>query len=134
MSKVVRVDDELAAWLEGYAKERGAAMSDVVSTALAGFKDDCERGVPELRRAAREQTYAARTVQGSGDCPQRAGDLPHEWGSGEERPCVYCGMPGRAAHDPARPQRGHLAQAAARRAEVFANLRTPDSIAGRKPK
>jgi hypothetical protein len=148
MSKVVRVDDELAAWLEGYAKERGAAMSDVVSTALAGFKDDCERGVPELRRAAREQTYvrdkAAELEQGVGVCPKRAPGLGHVWAgvhaSGDSRnPCRFCGTPGRQARDAqGRPvgEPGFFEKATDGRSDVFNELRAPASVkkwAGGKP-
>jgi hypothetical protein len=60
VSKVVRVsDDGLVEWLEGYAKQRKVPVSKVVTAALAGFRDDCERGVPDLPRAEAEHRVQA---------------------------------------------------------------------------
>jgi hypothetical protein len=140
----LRLDPELVAWVDGYAKERGVSRTDLLESALAGFKDDAERGVPELRRAAREQaSYSGRaTERGVGDCPERGVGLGHVWmgvkASGDERnPCRFCGTPGRQARDAqGRPvgEPGFFEKATMGRLDVIGGLRTPDSIAMRKPK
>lgn len=50
MSKLVslRIDDELVAWAEAYAKQRGSSRSAVLEEALRSFRQDCEGGVPDL--------------------------------------------------------------------------------------
>jgi predicted transcriptional regulator len=140
----VRVPEEVADWLDEYAKARGASRAEVIESALAGFKDDCERGVPELRKLAREQaSYTGRVKdRGVGDCPERGVGLGHVWmgvkASGDSRnPCRFCGTPGRQDRDAqGRPvgEPGFFERAAQGRVDVLGDLRTPDSIAMRKPK
>lgn len=50
MAKVlsVRVDDDLAAWVEGYAVERGVRRAQVLEGALREFRGLCASGVPDL--------------------------------------------------------------------------------------
>jgi predicted transcriptional regulator len=104
----VRLDDETTEWLDRYAEERGTDKGTILRSAIESFRDDCERGVPELRRAAREQaSYSGRAAERAG-----VGDLPGArrgaWGmSGpgvkasaiERNPCRFCGTPGRQARD-----------------------------------
>jgi hypothetical protein len=142
----LRLDPELVAWVDGYARERGVSRTDLLESALAEFRVDCERGVPELRQKAREQSYVrdhrAELEQGVGVCPERAPGLGHVWAgvhaSGDDRnPCRFCGTPGRQARDAqGRPvgEPGFFERATQGRVDVIGGLRTPDSIAGRKPK
>lgn len=53
MAKVlsVRVDDDLAEWVEGYASRRGAKRAQVHEAALRAFRDLCASGVPDLPEA-----------------------------------------------------------------------------------
>jgi predicted transcriptional regulator len=74
----VRVPEEVADWLDEYAKARGASRAEVIESALAGFKDDCERGVPELRKLAREQASYTGRVRSAGSGTARSA----VWGSG----------------------------------------------------
>jgi Arc/MetJ-type ribon-helix-helix transcriptional regulator len=138
----VRVPEPLLDWLDEYAKQRGASRTEVIETALVGFREDTERGVPELRRMAREQARNTGRVddRGVGDCPKRAEGLGHVWAgvkaSGDSRnPCRFCGTPGRQARDAqGRPvgEPGFFERATRERMEVLGGLRTPDSISGRK--
>jgi predicted transcriptional regulator len=136
MAKVVsvRVPEDLADWLDGYAERRGVKRGDLIATALAGFREDCESGVPELRRTAELQAYTNRAEErGVGDCPSREGDLGHVWGGGPSNACSFCGAAGRADHDPSLApgeQAGHFAQATLARAELFSRLRQPQSVRG----
>lgn len=142
----VRLDEETTAWLERYAEERDVDKGTVLRSAIESFRVDCERGVPELRQKAREQTYVrdhrAELEPGVGVCPKRAPGLGHVWAgvhaSGDSRnPCRFCGTPGRQARDAqGRPvgEPGFFERATMERLDVIGGLRTPDSIAGRKPK
>jgi predicted transcriptional regulator len=136
----VRLDDETTEWLDRYAEERGTDKGTILRSAIESFRDDCERGVPELRRAAREQTYvrdkAAELEQGVGVCPKRAPGLGHVWAgvhaSGDSRnPCRFCGTPGRQARDAqGRPvgEPGFFEKATDGRSDVFRQLRAPASV------
>jgi hypothetical protein len=55
MAKVVsvRVPEDLADWLDGYAERRGVTRGALVLSALVEFRDSAERGVPDLDRAPR---------------------------------------------------------------------------------
>ena len=124
MSKVLslRVPDGLAEWADEYAEARGVKRADLLVSALESFREDCERGVPEIRERAREQAALSRGDQderGVGDCPDRPGVLGHIWRMGEDRVnrCRFCGVLGRE----------FLQGASERRAELFAGLRTPRS-------
>jgi predicted DNA-binding protein len=44
----VRLDDETTEWLERYAKERGTDKGAVLRSAVAAFREDAERSVPDL--------------------------------------------------------------------------------------
>lgn len=50
MAKVlsVRVDDDLAQWVESYAQQRDASRTQVHEAALVAFRGLCETGVPDL--------------------------------------------------------------------------------------
>jgi predicted transcriptional regulator len=140
----VRLDEDTTEWLDRYAEERGTDKGTILRSAIESFRDDCERGVPELRQKAREQaSYSGRSDdRGVGDCPERGEGLGHVWAgvkaSGDSRnPCRFCGTPGRQARDAqGRPvgEPGFFEKATQGRVDVLGDLRTPDSIAMRKPK
>lgn len=50
MSKLVslRLEDELASWVEAYREKRGWSRAELISAALRSFRQDCEGGVPDL--------------------------------------------------------------------------------------
>lgn len=137
----VRVPEELAAWLDEYAKERGVSRTDLLASALASFREDAKAGVPDLRTKIAEVRAASRSatlaaLQGIGNCPKRPGELGHVWGSHKthpNRPCTFCGLYGRAGHDPSKSpeeQEGFFAQATRERVELFAQLKAPNSVKG----
>jgi hypothetical protein len=132
----VRLGEDLSAWVESYAAERGVKASDLLRTAIEAFREDCEAGVPEIRALAREQagmrSAAQAQVRGVGDCPKRPEGFGHVWGEGDERPCRFCRAPGRQKRVEGTPvgEPGHFERATASRAELFHRLRTPDSIKG----
>lgn len=117
----VRVSDEFAAWFEEYAAARGVKRQELLETALLGFQDDCERGVPQLREMARRQTSVpAGQERGVGQCPRRDAGLGHVWRSPQEdpdRPCRFCGLAGRV----------HLGESSRERALLFRQLKPPAS-------
>jgi predicted transcriptional regulator len=134
----VRLDDEVLAWLDRYAAERGTTRTALLETAIANFADDAERGVPELRRRLKEQAAndVADAEQGVGVCPKRLPGLGHVWSgvkaSGDgTNPCLFCGAPGRQARDkegrPVGPE-GSFERATRERGEMFAMLAQPKSV------
>ena len=125
MTKVLslRVDDELAAWADEYAKSRGVSRTDLLVEGLRSFKADCETGVPEIREAARRQSSVAPS-EGTGDCPKRARSLGHVWMAPNidpRRACEFCGAPGRE----------YFQQATAARTDLFDRLQAPASSHGK---
>lgn len=140
-NKVVslRLSDQVLAWLDRYAEERGTTRQALLDTAIANFADDARRGVPELRRRLSEQAAndVADAEQGVGACPKRLPGLGHVWAgpkaSGDERnPCVFgCGTFGRQARDkdgkPTGPE-GYFERVTRERGEVFAGLAQPKSV------
>lgn len=124
MAKVVslRLDDELLEWATTYAESRGVSRTDLLIEGLRNFREDCERGVPEVRRAARER---AQAIRGVGECPKSP--RGHEWSSGESRACVHCGRCGRD-NVVAGESGGFFAEATMARAELFSGLRAPKSV------
>lgn len=100
-SKVLslRVEEELAAWAEEYAEARGVSKQELLAGALRSFREDCERGVPEIRARIAEQSSVNTSAEvGVGDCPERGEGLGHVWSSSREdstRPCRFCGTLGR---------------------------------------
>jgi hypothetical protein len=58
MSKVVsgRVPDELADWLDAYAKERGVTRASVLASAIVALRGDAAGGVPEVKTAVESAT------------------------------------------------------------------------------
>jgi predicted transcriptional regulator len=137
MSKVVsaRVPDDLAEWLDEYAGERGVSRQALLETALAGFRDDCAAGVPEIRAmAARQAANAVATAeQGVGDCPGRGEGLGHVWQRGERgTACRFCRTPGRSEriNGEAVGEPGFFERATAERVALFATLRQPQSVRG----
>lgn len=69
MSVVVngRVPDELAVWVEAYARERGVSKSDLVVTALVSLREAAESGVV----VTRERVRALRAAEARGVRPSR---------------------------------------------------------------
>jgi len=128
MAKVVslRLPEELLEWADGYAELRGVSRTDLLVEGLRSFKEDCENGVPEIRRVARRQS-SVRGSDGVGVCPAREDGLGHVWASPRsdpDRACVFgCGVKGRAPEVPGVPNGGFLARAGAERAEFFSRLR-----------
>jgi hypothetical protein len=53
MSKVVsgRVPDELADWLDAYAKERGVTRAAMLASAIEALRGDAAGGVPDVKVA-----------------------------------------------------------------------------------
>lgn len=68
MSKLVsmRLEDELASWVESYREKRGWSRAELISKALRSFRADCEGGVPDLADEAPvpEPTPAVQPVAG----------------------------------------------------------------------
>jgi hypothetical protein len=129
----LRVPDDLAEWAESYAEQRGVTRQALLEEGLRSFRDDCVRGVPEIRAAAQRQAAAAHTTpeRGVGDCPERGDGLGHVWagvkpenGGGPENPCRFCGTSGRA----------FFRAATQDRVELFSHLRAPASVRGGKVK
>jgi hypothetical protein len=53
MAKVavaVRLDPEVVEWADAYAKERGVSRQAVLEGAVLDFREDAQRGVPDLPR------------------------------------------------------------------------------------
>ena len=121
----LRLDEELLAWATEYAEAHGVSRTDLLASALDSFRDDCERGVPEMRRAAREQSSVLKysPERGVGRCPEREEGMGHVWESHKvhpQRPCKFCGYEGRKYFD----------MATRARAELFQHLRQPQSVRG----
>jgi hypothetical protein len=63
MAKVrrdLRLDEELAAWVDAYAEERSSSRTEIVEVALRALRDLASGGVPDLA---------------AGDAPARRADL-----------------------------------------------------------
>jgi integrase len=65
----VRLDDETTEWLERYAEERGTDKGAVLRSAVAAFREDVERGVPDLKPEAKPQgpTAAQRRARAAAE-------------------------------------------------------------------
>jgi hypothetical protein len=50
--QALRLDAELAAWLDSYSAERGVKKIVLVEAALRSFREVCEAGVPDLPEAS----------------------------------------------------------------------------------
>lgn len=126
MTKVLslRVGDDLAEWADAYAKSRGVTKQALLEEGLRSFREDCERGVPEIRERARQAALGAAT----GKCPKS--EEGHQWAPASRnsrRSCVHCGRPGR---DGEGESGGFFAEATMARAELFSGLRFPASSNG----
>jgi hypothetical protein len=127
----LRVDEELLGWATGYAAEREVSRSELLESALVSFREDCDRGVPELRAAAARQSSVPSKAEGVGECPKAEGG--HVFGPASEdalRRCVHCGLPGRGP----KGEDSFLQRATSERALLFARLRAPESAHGRAKK
>lgn len=117
----LRLPEELAAWAEAYAAQRGVSRTDLLIEGLVSFREDCERGVPEIREQIRE------VVRGVGDCPKSdGGHVFRSHAEDSERRCRHCGLAGRLSrpNDKAvKETPNHLDQATAARAALFAGLK-----------
>lgn len=123
MTKVLslRVQDDLADWADAYAKERGVTKQALLEEGLRGFKDDCERGVPEVRVRVEPS--------GVGACPKNAeGHVFAPASKDPRRSCVHCSRPGR---DGDNETGGFFAEATMARADFFSGLKFPDSANGK---
>lgn len=117
MTKVLslRVPDDLAAWVESYADQRGVTRQALIEEGLRSFMEDCSSGVPEIRARVRAQSYSAqREKQGVGECPKSK--VGHVWKMVDGvRACEFCGLPGKA----------FLADFGRARAEMFSGFKPP---------
>jgi hypothetical protein len=137
----VRLADEVAAWVESYAAERGVDPSAILRTAVESFKRDCESGVPEIRELVRRQSVVRVEGRGVGDCSKREGKLGHVWAAPSvdpERGCVHCGLRGRQGVPVGKAVEAapnYLSSASAARSEFFSRLRVPmQSGTGKAPR
>lgn len=124
-ARAVRLSDEVDAWLQAYASDRGVSPSDVLRTAVESFREDCLRGVPEIRAAAAAQS-SVRTQEGVGVCPRHADG--HIWASAKIDPlrsCIHCGRHGREPESKGEPNGGFFAEATRGRAAFFGGLAAP---------
>jgi hypothetical protein len=64
--QALRLDAELAAWLDSYSLERGVKKIVLVEAALRSFREDCEAGVPELESAPGTDRVSRRRESSSG--------------------------------------------------------------------
>lgn len=62
----LRLDAELAAWLDGYSRARGVKKIVLVEAALRAFREDCAGGVPDLPSAEGVRVSAPRVSRPSG--------------------------------------------------------------------
>jgi hypothetical protein len=122
--------DELE-WVDRHARERGVTRQAVLEAAVSMYRGEAEAGWPELKAAVRQQVDAERagnaSDQGVGVCSGRAPGLGHVWRSWKDDPmrgCRFCDVKGREFFD----------EFTRARPELFARLRTPDSIKGTKKK
>jgi len=127
MSKVlsVRVDDELAAWADDYAEERGVTKQALLAEGLKSFRQDCEAGVPEIRA----QVRMVVEPNGVGVCPKSKDGHKFAPASVDpRRSCTQCGRPGRDGVD---ESGGFFAEATMARADLFSRMRFPESVNGK---
>lgn len=111
----LRLEEGLLAWADAYAEGRGVSRSELLEQAVLSYKDDCDRGVPEFRERLRRQQAVKTPKDGECSCPV----LPN----GRRGFKVKCPVHGgRTREDFARLTR--------ERAELFSQLRTPDSVRG----
>lgn len=111
----VRVDDDLAEWVDAYAKERGVSRQVLLENALRDFKDDCASGVPEFRERVARQSYAGKV-----NC-QGERSAVHPWVTKNGvKVCSVCGK--------VKPSREDFARATADRTELFSQLEAPASV------
>jgi hypothetical protein len=134
VSKVfsVRLEDDLAAWVEEQAQAAGEKPGPWLKALVAARKDR-----PEQPTTVQPVTsYVGPKQAPVGECPKN--EAGHEWASAKDDPrrsCVHCGRPGRDGIERGVPQiGGFFAEATAARTELFNRLRTPDSIKKGYPK
>lgn len=58
----VRVDPELLAWADGYAKLRGSTRTDILDAALREFREACGGGVPDVPVPARPRAVSPQVA------------------------------------------------------------------------
>lgn len=111
----LRLDDDLIAWADAYAKERGVSRSELLVQATISFKEDCDRGVPEFRERVKRQSYAGKV-----SC-QGERSAVHPWVTKNGvRVCSVCGK--------VKPSREDFARATADRTGLFSQLEAPASV------
>jgi hypothetical protein len=122
----LRLPRELLDWSTEYARTRGVSRTDLLIQGLQSFREDCERGVPEIKARAAQQ------AKGSGSCPKN--EAGHVWGAHRDDPsrcCVFCGRPGRG--DATKEGGGNLAETTALRAAYYSTLKAPMESGTGKP-
>lgn len=137
---MTRMDDllEQVARLDGGSPSEMAAALNVEPTDKTfrrALGQAVESGVFVPSGSTRDRRYRRTDLEvGVGDCPQRARGLGHVWTSwrvDEQRPCRFCGTPGRATRDASGRQvgeDGHFEASTKKRAETFAQLTAPASV------
>lgn len=66
-----RLDTELLDWVAQYASSRGASQGTVVESALRSFKEESERGVPDLPVADSPEARVRRAMKAAPVRPAR---------------------------------------------------------------
>lgn len=154
MAKVLsgRVDEDLAAWVEAYADERGVSRSAVLEAALKGLREDAKSGVPDLPKPERVPTpqqkgtdhWREPTQAEIASARERHPDLPlarlQRLARAEAR-LADMGLPAApaspSADEPADLEKGvprqggDFSRLTHARGEFFADLKTPESITGK---
>lgn len=115
MSKVVsvRLPEELAEWVESYAKQRGVERTVLLESAIVAFKEDCDTGVPELRERIRRNRAAQQPKAGECSCPS--------WDDGVRGFSQKCPVHGNKTRE-------EFNAATAARSELFRQLTPPESV------
>lgn len=141
MTKVMslRLDDELAAWVDRYAKERGVNRTQVLEGAVLSLQEGAKAGVPDLPQAKTSSPKrAAKAMPEEQSYARRCRGAVHRWDvaaadgraiPGESR-CLDCGWVkrGREQQGAQDEPSGDFSQAAADRALLFARMRQPESV------
>jgi hypothetical protein len=127
-----KVPEDLARWVDDYASERGVSRSEILQAALRGLREDAKSGVPDLPAPEPPQPSRPGRTRVPGELSYVFGKpcrgAVHRWdvrdddgrGIPGQSVCVDCGWRKRTRED--------FARATAERADLFARLRTPESV------
>jgi len=79
-SVTARLDEELLAWAESYAEERGVSRTKILEAGLRALRGDAVGGVPEL-----EDAPAPAPAVGQKPEPDAPVDQWHQWAMERQR-------------------------------------------------